>query len=212
MSVTHLQLARCCEQSYSDSPESFDWFTHEYRLRVDRTDTQALCGMVDGDAVIAFRGSSSWDDWIRTNSHLLMVDCGLGMAHCGFVQAARSAMQDVLHFIRGMQPNEIYLTGHSLGGAVSVVMLQLLLGQGIDSDRINCITFGCPRVGEESFAHSLSKHRITQYARYGDPVVLLPPTALAYRHVAEPEYLPVDLDRDQIGHSMTAYRKDLECQ
>ena len=51
-----------------------------YRLRVESTDTQALCGRIGEDVVIAFRGSSSVHDWML-NANARLNSQGM---HAGF--------------------------------------------------------------------------------------------------------------------------------
>ena len=166
--ITTQTLAAMAEQAYEDVIPSEYGECLPMPLRNDATDTEGWCVKLGDEIVIAFRGSDSFHDWLGTNTAILMTECGLGMAHAGFVRAARSVMQDVLFYIQATKPTKIHLTGHSLGGALAVVMAELLLGQNIAPERLDVVTFGCPRVGDETFRKSLSKVNIVQYVRRGD--------------------------------------------
>jgi pimeloyl-ACP methyl ester carboxylesterase len=45
---------------------------------------------------------------------------------------------------------KIYLTGHSLGGAVALIWAEMLTGENAE-----IYTFGCPRVGNDAFSESI---------------------------------------------------------
>ena len=213
MPITTKTLAAMAEQAYEDDNRLWPAVEYPFLIRNATTDTVAWCCKSGGEIVIAFRGSDSVQDWLGTNADILMTECGLGMAHAGFVRAARSVMQDVLWYINATKPTQIHLTGHSLGGALAVVMAERLLGQNIAPERMDVVTFGCPRVGDETFRKSLSRVNIVQYVRRGDPVPNMPPEAAGYRHAVQAQLFTkqeVSIDNDTAGHSMTQYRKDFE--
>lgn len=56
---------------------------------------------------------------------------------------------------------KLYLTGHSLGGAVATLLGERLVSAGMPKDKIHVITFGAPAVGNKVFA-----------SRYGDRIRL----------------------------------------
>ena len=106
-------------------------------------------------------------------------------------------------------PNEtLYVTGHSLGGAVAMVTAARLSDMGIDKDRIKVITFGALAVGNKTFAKFYDdKIDLTRIEIKGDVV----------RKIFEPfgyvqfgddvKYKPVK-DSEQYEHKMTLY---LDC-
>lgn len=55
------------------------------------------------------------------------------------------------------QKNELVITGHSLGGALSTLAAFDFNNLGI---KTNLITFGSPRVGNEKFAKELNKRLV----------------------------------------------------
>jgi len=55
----------------------------------------------------------------------------------------------------------LYITGHSLGGAVATLMGERLVSAGMPKDKFQVITFGAPAIGNKTFA-----------IRYGDRIRL----------------------------------------
>lgn len=211
--MTPLDLARFAEHAYTDGHVAFrDDVTHEFWI--DHNGTNGYCcKLCDDMAVISFRGTDSLADWLDTNFRVEMVECGLGMAHKGFVTAVRGVLQDVLYFLKATQPKHIHLVGHSLGGALAAVTAQRLYGQSIPADMMTVTTFGCPRIGDETFRRSMPGVVVLQYIRRGDPVPDMPPVSLGYVHISEYQLYTtpkVNLDTLTEGHSMTQYRKDIE--
>ena len=210
--MTPLDLAIFAEHAYTDGSFLFrEGMSHEFWI--DHNGTNGYCCMVGDVAVIAFRGTDSLDDWLHTNFRVEMVECGMGMAHKGFVEAVRGIFQDVLYFLKATKPKHIHLVGHSLGGALAVVTAQRLLGQAIPADMMVVATFGCPRVGDKDFVRSITLVGITQYIRRGDPVPDMPPASLGYHHANPFQHFTrqdVQLDTLTEGHSMTQYRRDFE--
>ena len=102
----------------------------------------------------------------------------------------------------------LYLTGHSLGGAVAIVTAARLCDMGIDKDRMKVITFGALAVGNKTLAKFYEdKIDLTRIEVKGDVV----------RKIFEPfgyvqfgddvKYKPVK-DAEQYEHKMTLY---LDC-
>lgn len=71
----------------------------------------------------------------------------------------------------------LFFTGHSLGGAMAILVAEKLRGHGF----LNSIvyTFGCPRVGDRDFTNEYESV-VHNYRNQGDAVPSLPPAALAY--------------------------------
>jgi|HubBroStandDraft_1064217.scaffolds.fasta_scaffold08998_6 hypothetical protein len=89
----------------------------------------------------------------------------------------------------------LYITGHSLGGAMAVLAAARLFGSGFDKDWTpkqvikGVYTFGQPMVGNEAFAGGCEKTfggRLFRHVYRDDVVPHLPPTSeLNYRHTGE---------------------------
>lgn len=107
--------------------------------------------------------------------------------HKGFRDYADNALSEgVAEFlIDELQnnPNEtLYLTGHSLGGAVALMTAVRLADAGVDKSRMKVISFGAPSVGNHAFAENYSdKIDLTRVVMSGD-IVKKSLTALGYVH------------------------------
>jgi len=66
---------------------------------------------------------------------------------------------------------KVYLTGHSLGGAVATLTAARLADLGVAPEQLKVITFGAPAVGNEAFARNYEhKFSLTRIGMAGDPV------------------------------------------
>lgn len=66
---------------------------------------------------------------------------------------------------------ELYIVGHSLGGAVATIGAARLISLGVNPDQIKVITFGAPAVGNSVFAETYGKDiDLERVVVAGDPV------------------------------------------
>lgn len=172
------QLAELCLRSYGDGALNLPWATHEQRIKVG--DGHALCVRVGSDIVVAFRGTDSLHDWLL-NGRMDKVDYNGGRCHAGFKIAADAIRGSVDWYIRNHGPRAVYLTGHSLGGAMAVLLSILVQPKHV-------VTFGCPRVGDAMFVDSL-RSEIVQYVTPADKVAWLPPASFGYRHATRKQQM-----------------------
>lgn len=154
-------------------------------------DTQAfVCS--GGDAtLIAFRGTEPLNikDWV-TDLMIATVyaPVGVGKVHQGF-DAAFAAIRPQLELALNEQydgHSPIWITGHSLGGALSVLAaVQLVFGQKLPVQGV--YTFGQPRIGDRTFAKFVGKalqDRVVRFVNDRDivPQVPGPGMLVNYRH------------------------------
>lgn len=108
----------------------------------------------------------------------------IGKVHRGFAQSLKSIMPNLINCLikvptlkEGSAPNNIYVTGHSLGGALAQQFVSsILVGNRFGPDgngsrmpdslrgwpwtNIKLVTFGAPRVGDAEFAKSLTVNKL----------------------------------------------------
>ena len=66
---------------------------------------------------------------------------------------------------------KLYLTGHSLGGAVATLAAARLMAMGVNPAQLEVISFGAPAVGNEAFGREVgSKINLDRVVIEGDPV------------------------------------------
>ena len=147
------------------------------------TDTQGFVATRSGDsgpglAVASFRGTESLCDW-KTNIDLKAAPVTsrksdspriLGKVHAGFNEAFLSVEAQIDRVLDGCEHLPLYLTGHSLGGALATLATWHLAGDRLAA----CYTFGAPRVGDNQLLNRF-RTPIFRIVNGADPVPLVPP-------------------------------------
>ena len=126
-----------------------------------------------GMLVLAFRGTEkSLADW-KTDLRAKLVparDEGKpGLIHQGFQESYYSVEAQIESELAHFPGEPLYLTGHSLGGALAVVATRFLDAGNLAA----CYTFGSPRVGDLSLASEF-KTPIYRMVNAADAVPRLP--------------------------------------
>ena len=151
-----------------------------------RTRAFAAYDPLDRRAIVAFRGTQA--DEIRDIALDLQVTVepwpAGGSVHRGFASAAARVMPAVQQWLDGEAAgrSSLVLTGHSLGAA-----LALLAASSWRPDHV--AAFGCPRVGDASFANSLAPLHIDRFCNCCDLVCRLPPESPWYTHAGTRRYI-----------------------
>ena len=143
-------------------------------------DTQAFVAQRDADriAVLAFRGTeaNSWED-VKSDldARFYKGQDGIKM-HTGFRDAYNQVGQQIGRVIDELPDGySLYITGHSLGGALAVIATKELERDSLAA----CYTFGSPRVGNEEFGEEI-RAPIYRIVNAADGVPRLPPSWLVY--------------------------------
>ena len=151
-------------------------------LHKPETDTQGFVAYRrdnkgTGMAVIIFRGTKQIKDWM-TNLGIKPVPIKdprtgaiIGNMHKGFHFAYKSVHDDISKRLEGYEDLPLYITGHSLGGALAVVATWFQSSQRLAA----CYTFGAPRVGDQALIDRF-KTPIYRIVNGPDPVTLVPPS------------------------------------
>ena len=98
------------------------------------------------------------------------------LVHQGFKDYSEVILNNNLgiNLLRELSNNpreHLYLTGHSLGGAVAIITASKLVYLGAPSDRMKVITFGAPAVGNKGFVNEYKdKINLTRVTMSGDPI------------------------------------------
>lgn len=143
--------------------------------------------------VLAFRGTDEIGDWFD-NIKFRMKRISVGKFHRGFLNSVNDLWDALLEHYdqlintqyvdQKVKSKPIFITGHSLGGAMAVVAAAKLLEIGIDFHSV--YTFGQPRVAQHKAKdeiNALAKERIFRFVNNSDIVSRLPGPWLGYRHV-----------------------------
>lgn len=156
-----------------------DVYVFNFRRGLD-IDTQGYIAVSERRVLTAFRGSESvWPDWL-TNLQAVR-DPGPWQntkVHEGFQDAfLPSALLIGKTLGKVVDGKEIWITGHSLGAALAVLLTATLLENDVSVEGL--YTFAAPRVGNDDFAEQLNSN-LSGRAHYrvvnrGDLVPHLPP-------------------------------------
>ena len=106
-------------------------------------------------------------------------------AHEGFVSEYMLFREKVIEYVSKHPDKEIYVVGHSLGGALTT-LASFDIASTLDRE-VNAITFGAPRVGMEGFRNAFDSLPIKMYRFVvaNDPIPRVPGMLIPYEHVGE---------------------------
>ena len=124
----------------------------------DYTDVQYCISTnsVQKRTCVVFRGSNSFTDWMyniqRTQTEIKNKIC----VHSGYLKVLftdniyHNICEQLNTLIRQYPENDIFITGHSSGGAMAT-LLGYFLSKDMPTKKINIVSFGSPRVGNYAF-------------------------------------------------------------
>lgn len=162
--------------------------------------TQAYLAVNDEHIVAAFRGTEAptalegIKDWLLTNASNLLIlpegDIGTDFAaagvgtrwHLGFMTALGDIWAPLFEAIqaeRKKSDRPLWVTGHSLGGALALLAGWRLKRRFVPVHQI--YTFGAPMVGNDETAKAIDRelaNRVFRYINTQDPVPNLPMMSL----------------------------------
>jgi len=179
-----LPLAQISESAYSDG---YELDTTLKRLGLTRVDEFPLGTMYayvasnDQTVVVAFRGTNQDElrDWL-IDARILSDAVEHGRIHRGFYRSTQDLLKGILAAVKehGGDKKLVWVTGHSLGGAMALVFTyECLVNGGVEP--VGLVTFGQPLVvnGElAQFLNSALKGRYLRFVHGGDLVPRVFPT------------------------------------
>lgn len=192
-------LAVAADLAYYSQAEGQEKFREELGLEgklISVDNTQAWVASNADHIVVAFRGTEAptaiegLKDWLLTNAMNLLIlpegrlgtdlaAAGVGARfHQGFVNAIGEVWDPVYAEVeRLLQESErpLWITGHSLGGALALFAGWLFSRKMINVHQI--YTFGAPMIGNRAAVDAFNrefKGKIFRYVNQPDPVPRLP--------------------------------------
>src|SRR5689334_632146 len=145
-----LYLAHASDIAYHRAPaaaarERLGLKAVAFRNKITRT--RGFLGVCDTHAVLAFRGTDpvTLPNWL-TDVVVRLVECSEydGRVHYGFSAVLRRTWGKVEPILEEAEGKPLFLTGHSMGGALSVLTACRLEKMGCSP--VATYTFGAPRV------------------------------------------------------------------
>lgn len=201
--LSHAALAKLIEQSYGETPSM-----------QASDDVRIMIHDLSDEFVVVCPGTTDFAGWWRDFDWPIKWVDKLGPVHRGFGQGG----VDLWGYCRAailMSGKPVTYTGHSLGGALALVMAALHMAYGWPPCRV--ITVGAPRVRtifNPYFVALVAKTReAVEYRRHGDPVVHAPfaPLFLGTARLGHPR-IGVNINRifPTHNHAISLYVSDLE--
>ncbi|MDP8264321.1 MAG: lipase family protein [Candidatus Aceula lacicola] len=190
-----LVLAECSSLAYEDentiqSKVKKEWVFDECKFK-ECSETQFYIAKSEDLILLAFRGTE------KNKIADILIDLFAwrtkafwGSVHAGFSVALDFVFNDIVALLKKMQDNDqpIWITGHSLGGALAILASARLACEAGVSHIQGIYTYGQPLVGDKRFKKEFTKvfsgkcYRVTNYR---DPVSLVPLKFWKYRHVGQ---------------------------
>lgn len=150
-------------------------------LENKKTDTQGFILPTGASAIISFRGTQQTKDWMTDfNAFHEAVPydnyASPIRTHRGITDAYKSVRGKIHQWVQENKPRYIYVTGHSLGGALGT-LCAVDMQYNFPDKGVSCYVSGNPKVGNKAFAVSYAKrvpNTVRTYMRT-DLVPNLPP-------------------------------------
>ena len=149
------------------------------RKQAETSDTQAFISHHDELILVSVRGTSeiAADAWLDADANQVPFEQGDGKVHNGFYRAAKVVYAFVVNYMEKFYSGQkLVICGHSLGGAVALLLAEMLRRNKRYQPDIVLYTYGAPRAADSTFidaAKPLNHHRIVFH---NDPVPSVPST------------------------------------
>ena len=132
------------------------------------------------------------------------------LVHSGFKNYADAALANgildfLVEYINNHPEEKIYITGHSLGGAIAMMTAVRLFDAGANMQNIKIITFGAPAIGNKNLAEKYKdKFNLTRVVMDSD-IVDVSLDIFGYTHFGEVvDYKQVE-SSTQYAHAVSLY-------
>jgi endonuclease G len=148
---------------------------------LDVGDTQGFVAQTSDIVLVAFRGSESLGDWLG-NLNLLSTQRPYGSVHRGFFLGFELVHAKITQALSqgATGTKRIWLTGHSLGGALATIAAAELR----ETVAITGIhTCGQPRIGNSQFKEFMRAHFGDRFFRFVNDDDIVPQVPPGYEHV-----------------------------
>ncbi|WP_133511941.1 lipase family protein [Candidatus Thiosymbion oneisti] len=163
----------------------------------DAKSSQGIVIKHEDFVVAAFRGTDEIGDWLDNLN--AVPQCGPlgGDVHTGFYRALmdiwpqmKTAIRSFCRTSNGLPDRPLWLTGHSLGGALATLAVATLMEA--DETFYGAYMFGSPRVGNKVFARHFNveaKGKVFRFQNNADIVTRVPARLMGYSHVGSFVYI-----------------------
>jgi hypothetical protein len=178
-------LAQVCNQSYATEADINAAFSRWGFGKVNHFPSGSLYACVASDdrtVLIAFRGTDDPKDWL-VNTDAIPQAVPHGIIHRGFYQGMKALYADLASAAtaQGAEKKNVWITGHSLGGALAVAFAYECLTQG-RLKPAGVVTFGQPLLADSALAAYVSGELGGNYVRFVNEQDVVTRVAPGYIH------------------------------
>ena len=212
------EAARLAYQEEADVETTLDsWKMRKVKF-FDCNETQAYLTQNNEACILAFRGTQpdKVADWLK-DLDATQIPGPSGKVHRGFWLALNDVWDDISKTLKANRgPRTLWVTGHSLGGALAVLAATRLRMSG---QTVNGLyTYGQPRVGDDKFCQNFDKGMgaVTfRFVNYKDIVPRVPLPTMQYgdlgkfQYFNEQQWLPTTTWADVLLHSLGTTVKEM---
>jgi len=171
--------------------------------------------------LIAFRGTQSDPDWVsdaQVFQRSYPYAPNSGMVHDGFLSIYESCRDEIMNIYNTLPfHKKIYITGHSLGGALATLHA-LDVALNTNFYQIIMYNYGSPRVGDTTFKRVYRSYVpiSIRFVNFYDLVPKFPPPIIKsfllkktiyYNHVPSPMKFAIQKDSVRENHSLETYKE-----
>jgi hypothetical protein len=135
---------------------------------------------------VAIKGTASMRDAL-TDGDIIPKKTPYGGIHGGFLREFEEIQADVFDFVLSHPRRPVFVSGHSLGGAIATILAVELAK---DAFEVELLTLGSPRVGDAEFVATYGRLPITHLrVVHASDIVPRFPRLFKYQHVCDPLHL-----------------------
>jgi hypothetical protein len=188
-----LDFAQMAKSAYGTADTIQSQYGSQYRIVIKNPPrTQGQCVLLFNDAqqeqYIISRGSSNLENFFKDGEYLKKFDNKTGIyLHSGFWDSAVETYNYILPELE--EEYLTFITGHSLGGAIALILHLYLLIDGFPIKQ--SVTFGQPMASNQDGVNKYRGIPLLRVVHKKDPIPLVPPLTLAssengsYYHLGE---------------------------
>jgi hypothetical protein len=162
---------------------------------IEADDTQCFVAVSSDAVMVSFRGTDSVGDWL-SNLNTLSTSRPYGKVHRGFLGAFQVIEEKLSTILNKLAGRAVFLTGHSLGGAVALIAAAEWRGK---YDIAGIHTFGQPAVGKKDFQNFQQMNYGGNYHRFVNDDDIVPMVPPFFQHAGRLVHFTKDGDIESIS-------------
>ena len=193
----------CCRTAYTDAVDAHQKLSQIGFEESETIHAGSMSGFVassGSDAVIMLRGTESHVYDIVQDLRFLASTNDSGSMHGGFVDGYQGMHQQVVKLLKRYDAKRVWVTGHSLGGALAVVCAHDLLLDA-EFEIAGVMTFGQPKVirtDMRSFLEPKLDGKYVFFVNEMDPVTRVVSPYIHFGHMVK--FINEEIERSS-GHA-----------